>query len=70
MAKKRPSVQKRQREIQKRQRELDRAQKSAQKRERRQNRETSGDSPLGDSPLVEDGRVPRAVDEGTAEPGE
>ena len=42
MAKKRPSVQKRQREQQKRQREFDKAAKAAQKRERREARRESG----------------------------
>lgn len=44
MARKRPSTHKRQREYQKRQRELDKAKKAAEKRERRQNREASGDT--------------------------
>jgi hypothetical protein len=57
MAKKRPSVQKRQREYEKRQRERDKAAKAAQKRERRQNRAEAGDSPpadRGEGPKVED----------------
>lgn len=65
MARKRPSVQKRQREHQKRQRELDKAGKAAQKRERRQNREEPGGSPLADD-LADDGEVSRGADEGTA----
>ena len=65
MARKRPSVQKRQREHQKRQRELDKAAKAAQKRERRQNREEPGDSPLADEE-----EVSRDADEGTANLGE
>ncbi len=65
MARKRPSVQKRQREHQKRQRKLDKAGKAAQKRERRQNREEPDGSPLAD-----DGEVSRGVDEGTAGLGE
>ena len=65
MARKRPSVQKRQREYQKRQRELDKAKKAAQKRERRQNREEAEGSPLAD-----DGEVSHGADEGTAVPGE
>ncbi|MFH1747301.1 MAG: hypothetical protein ABIG44_09695 [Planctomycetota bacterium] len=65
MARKRPSVQKRQREHQKRQRELDKAAKAAQKRERRQNREEPGDSPL-----VDEEEVSRDADEGTANLGE
>ncbi len=65
MARKRPSVQKRQREHQKRQRELDKAAKAAQKRERRQNREEPGGSPPAD-----DGEVSRGADEGTAGLGE
>lgn len=44
MARKRPSIQKREREYQKRQRELKKAAKSAEKRERRHNRD-GGDSP-------------------------
>ena len=50
MARKRPSVQKRQREHQKRQRELDKAKKAAEKRERRLNREESGEPPPADDP--------------------
>ena len=65
MARKRPSVQKRQREHLKRQREIDKARKAAEKRERRQNREEPGDSPLAD-----DAEVSRGADEGTAGPGE
>ena len=65
MARKRPSVQKRQREHQKRQRELDKAAKAAQKREHRQNREEPGGSPLAD-----DGEVSGGADEGTAGLGE
>ena len=65
MARKRPSVQKRQREHQKRQRELDKAGRAAQKRERRQNREGPGRSPLAN-----DGEVSRGADEGTAGLGE
>lgn len=61
MARKRPSVQKRQREYKKRQRELDKAEKAAQKRERRQNCEEPGGPPPAD-----DGEVSRGADEGTA----
>ncbi len=48
MAKKRPSVQKRQREYEKRQCEMDKAAKAAQNRERRQNRAEASDSPPTD----------------------
>ncbi len=65
MARKRPSVQKRQREYQKRQREIEKAEKAAQKRERRENREE-----VGGSPPVEDGEASRGTDEGVAGPGE
>ncbi|MBU0640055.1 MAG: hypothetical protein KKB50_14405 [Planctomycetes bacterium] len=65
MARKRPSVQKRQREYQKRQREIEKAEKAAQKRERRQNREEPGDAPLADAE-----EVPRGVTEETAGPGD
>ncbi|MFH1419045.1 MAG: hypothetical protein ABII12_12270 [Planctomycetota bacterium] len=65
MARKRPSVQKRQREHQKRQREFDKAQRAVQKRERRLNGEEPGGSPLAD-----DGEVSRGADEETANPGE
>jgi len=65
MARKRPSVQKRQREHQKRQRELDKAEKAAQKRERRQNREEPDGSPPADEE-----EVSRGVDAGTVGLGE
>jgi hypothetical protein len=55
MAKKRPSVQKRQREI-------DKAAKAAQKRERRQNRTEAGDSPPTDG-----GSEPKARSSGADE---
>ena len=65
MARKRPSVQKRQRELKKRQRELDKAEKAAQKREGRQNREEPDVSPPAD-----DGEVSRDSDDESSGPGE
>ncbi len=63
MARKRPSVQKRQREHLKRQRELDKAKKAAEKRERRLNREETGDAPPAD-----DGEVLQGPESGTSPP--
>ena len=55
MARKRPTVQKREREFQKRQRELKKAEKAAQKRERRFNRAEQGLSKIaGDGDGVRD----------------
>ena len=57
MARKRPSVQKRQREYAKRQREIGKAAKAAQKRERRQSRAEPDESPpikAGEGPEAED----------------
>ena len=63
MARKRPSVQKRQREYLKRQRELEKAEKAAEKRERRQNREE-----LDGSPPTDDGEVSPGSDDEAAGP--
>ena len=65
MARKRPSVQKRQRELKKRQREVDKAEKAAQKRERRENREEPGVSPPAD-----DGEVAGDSHDESSRPGE
>ena len=62
MAKKRPSVQKRQREHEKRQRQLD---KAAQKRERRLSR----DEP-GCETLASDGEVSSDANDEISDPGE
>lgn len=51
MAKKRPSVQKRQREILKRQREFDKAAKAAEKRQRRLNPDEPDTAPIEDAPV-------------------
>jgi hypothetical protein len=48
MAKKRMSVQKRERESKRRERQIAKAEKAAQKRTRRENREESGSQPLTD----------------------
>ena len=65
MARKRPSVQKRQREHQKRQRELDKAKKAAEKRERRLNRDEAGVEPPAD-----DAEVLRGPEDETSGPPE
>lgn len=54
MARKRPSVQKRQREMQKREREREKSAKAAEKRERRQNRENQDEVILDEQSTTPD----------------